>query len=297
MGHRTVCPWIGSMIRLQSAAARCGVFGELVGLGLRMSKAALKLRRSEAGRSSERRRADVDAASPVRPAWAYPKRGLFVALRWPLGLFAAGAAAIGTIDAPFAEYDFPDRAPRQLMAVVNHAEVFGNGACVVFFLAAVWLLDPARRRMIPRLACVSWGAGIAANLVKLCVTRQRPYRWLDLGAGSVSEQFGAWFPFGGNQSMNQSFPSAHTATAVGLALGLTALYPRGGKLFGLLAALVAMQRAAGDMHFVSDTFFAAGIALLTGLALYRWPILARTFERFESTASDDAVPAKMRRAA
>lgn len=213
-------------------------------------------------------------------------------------LMLLGAVAIVTIDRPIAAYDFPNSAPRQLMAIVNHAEVFGNGACVVFFLAAVWLLDPARRRMVPRLACMSWGAGLAANLVKLCVTRERPYHWLESGAATVGEQFGAWFPLARNLSMLQSFPSAHTATAVGLALGLTALYPRGGKLFGLLAALVAVQRAAGDMHYMSDTLFAAGIAMLTGLLLYRWPPLMRRFERFEADAeSADADLTAVRRAA
>jgi membrane-associated phospholipid phosphatase len=264
-----------------------------------MSKSVLKVAGSEpSGVSGRDARPRESLVAPVRPDWAYPKHGLAIALRRPLLLFMLGAAAIATVDGPIATYDFPNSAPRQLMAVVNHAETFGNGVCVVFFLAAVWLLDPARRRMIPRLACASWGAGIAANLVKLCVTRERPYRWLETGAASVGEQFGDWFPLGGNPSMHQSFPSAHTATAVGLALGLTALYPRGGKLFGLLAALVAMQRAAGDMHFVSDTLFAAGIALLTGLALYRLPACVRAFERFEAgIAPADAVPSERRRAA
>jgi len=240
---------------------------------------------------------DAGIVDPVRPAWAYPKRGIGAAFRWPVLLFALGALAIPTIDRTFALENFPEHYPRFLVATANHTEVFGNGAGVPFFLAAVWLLDPARRRMIPRLACASWGSGITANLVKLCVTRQRPYHWLSSGSGGVGEQFGAWFPFGGNPSMLQSFPSAHTATAVGLALGLTALYPRGGKLFGLLAALVAFQRAAGDMHFVSDTLFAAGLALLTCLALYRLPAWVRTFERFEAGPAPDAGLAEMRRAA
>ena len=37
----------------------------------------------------------------------------------------------------------------------------------------------------------------------------------------------------------QSFPSAHTATAVGLALGLGSLYPQGRRYFAALAALAA----------------------------------------------------------
>lgn len=263
-----------------------------------MAKAGLKLAHSESAGSASGEASGGDSiVAPVRPAWAYPQRGIAAALRWPLALFVLGTAAIFFVDESIAVYDFPRSAPRQLMAVVNHAEVFGNGMGVVFFLAAVWTLDPARRRMLPRLACASWGAGIAANVVKLCITRVRPYRWLETGADSIGEQFGAWFPLIDNPSMYQSFPSAHTATAVGLALGLTALYPRGGKLFGLLAALVALQRAAGDMHYVSDTLFAAGLALLTGLMLYRWPPLVRVFERFEAGNVADTAPTKVRRAA
>jgi membrane-associated phospholipid phosphatase len=263
-----------------------------------MSKASLKLARLHRAETAD----PVGSPSgndvgPIRPAWAYPKRGVAVALRWPLLLFALGALAIPTVDRAIAQLDFPATFPRTLIAIGNHAEVFGNGATIPFFLAAVWMLDPARRRMLPRLACASWGSGIVANLVKLCVTRQRPYRWLDVGSGGIGEQFGGWFPLAGNQSMNQSFPSAHTATAVGLAFGLAALYPRGGKLFGLLAGLVAFQRFAGDMHFVSDTLFASGLAMLTCLALYRLPICVRTFERFEAGADGEAGSSVMRRAA
>lgn len=243
------------------------------------------------------RRPSDDVVVPVRPAWAYPRGGLKVALRWPLLFFALGALAVPTIDAVVARENFPEHYPRFVMSTANHAEIFGNGAGVPFFLAAVWLLDPARRRMIPRLACASWGAGIAANIVKLCVTRSRPYHWLQSGSENAASQFGDWFPLVGNPTTLQSFPSAHTATAVGLAIGLTSLYPRGGKLFGLLAALVAFQRAAGDMHFVSDTLFAAGFASLTCLALYRWPPLVRMFERFEADAVSAAELTEMRRAA
>lgn len=234
---------------------------------------------------------------PVRPAWAYPKRGIWIALRWPLLLFALGAIAIPTVDRPMAVQDFHTTLPRFVAQVVNHTEMFGSGAGVPFFLAAVWMLDPARRRMLPRLACASWGAGIAANLVKLCVTRQRPFYWIGVGSGGIGEQFGDWFPLAGNGSANQSFPSAHTATAVGLALGLTALYPRGGRFFGALAALVALQRSVGDMHFISDTLFASGLAMLVCLVLYRYPGCARAFERFEAGPSRVEGPAETRRAA
>jgi membrane-associated phospholipid phosphatase len=58
----------------------------------------------------------------------------------------------------------------------------------------------------------------------------------------------------------QSFPSGHTATAVGLALALSSLYPGGRRLFALLAVLAASQRVLFDAHFLSDTLVAAGIA-------------------------------------
>jgi membrane-associated phospholipid phosphatase len=79
----------------------------------------------------------------------------------------------------------------------------------------------------------------------------------------------------------QSFPSGHTAAAVGLAIGLAWLYPRGRWMFYAFALIAASQRWANRDHFVSDSCAGAAIAtcvaafVLGGSALQRW------FDRFE----------------
>jgi membrane-associated phospholipid phosphatase len=62
----------------------------------------------------------------------------------------------------------------------------------------------------------------------------------------------------------QSFPSAHTATAVGLAVMLVSLFPRGRWLFPIIAVLVGMQRIATSAHFPSDVFAGATVGWVFG---------------------------------
>ena len=205
--------------------------------------------------------------------------------RWqtPLILVAAGFAALAFIDGPAARMHLTVDLPKTVVQWLNQAETFGNGAGVVFFFVAVAALDPRRARCVVRLACATWGAGIAANIVKLTIGRCRPYLWLqgDYEATPTWEQFQGILPLGLNEHEWQSFPSAHTATACGLALGLSALYPQGRRLFLGLAAMVACQRVAGDMHYVSDTLFAAAIAWCVARGLYGDTVLARRFTAWE----------------
>ena len=58
-----------------------------------------------------------------------------------------------------------------------------------------------------------------------------------------------------------SFPSGHTATAVGLAISLDA-DPRGRWLFAVFAALASLQRMTAGAHYLSDSLFGAALACL-----------------------------------
>ena len=105
-------------------------------------------------------------------------------------------------------------------------------------LIALHQLDPGRRWAIPRVLACALAAGGVADLLKMLILRTRPYECaLD---GTVWSTFGQWFPVLGIGSPGQSFPSAHTATAVGLAAALIWLYPQGRLLFTLLAVLVGL---------------------------------------------------------
>jgi membrane-associated phospholipid phosphatase len=91
----------------------------------------------------------------------------------------------------------------------------------------------------------------------------------------VWSTFGQWFSALGAGSPGQSFPSAHTATAVGFAAALTWLYPQGRLLFPLLAVLVGCQRIACGAHYLSDVLVGAAAGCLVAqfiLAVGRLPV-------------------------
>lgn len=242
-------------------------------------------------------RGDAGYAATAVPS--YPTSRTQRAWFTPLMLLLGGLAAIPLVDEAAARADLPALLPRGVVQMIFHAEMFGDGAAVLFLFAAVWALDPPHRRGIVRLACATWGAGLAANVVKLTLGRVRPHHWLGQGAdGSAWSQFTGLLPLGTNGTVLQSFPSAHTATAFGLALGLAAMYPQGRKFFLLLAGLTACQRVIGDMHYVSDTLVAAALAWCVAGALYGDTRIARRFAAWERrTGARLALPPVERRAA
>ena len=79
--------------------------------------------------------------------------------------------------------------------------------------------------------------------------------------------FGDWLPSAGADATRQSFPSGHMATAVGLAWGLSALYPRGRWLFATLAIFVGCQRLDEGSHYLSDLVFGAAVGSLVAAIL------------------------------
>ncbi len=166
---------------------------------------------------------------------------------------------------------------------IEYAEVFAHGFGVAAILLTVVVLDPRRRRSLPRMLACAFGAGIAVNLVKPMVGRLRPR---NLEFTTVWESFQGWIPAirAGDLSLAfesdiQSFPSGHAATAAGLAVALSYYYPRGRWLFAIFAALASLQRLQESAHFLSDTLAGAAIGcLIAGLCCdpARW---GRWFDR------------------
>src|SRR6185369_11721275 len=68
----------------------------------------------------------------------------------------------------------------------------------------------------------------------------------------------------------QSFPSAHAATAVGLAIALSTFYPRGRWLFAVFAGLAMVQRLDAHAHYLSDVLAGASIAFFLAAAFTRF---------------------------
>lgn len=172
----------------------------------------------------------------------------------PVGMLVAVLVSLA-IDLPVADYARTGKQPRWVSELLENAEPFGHGIGTALIVIAVLVLDPVRRRTPLPLLAGSLGAGLVANLAKLLVIRFRP-RDIEVLPETVWSTFGGlWSLSGGNGS--QSFPSAHTATAVGLAVMLSAYYPRGRWFFTMMAILVGMQRIHCSAHFPSDVFAGA----------------------------------------
>lgn len=164
------------------------------------------------------------------------------------------------IDLPVAEMAKRGNQPRWVRWVselLENAETFGHGIGATLIIIGVFVLDQDRRRLFPQLLAGSLGAGLLANALKLLVIRSRP-RSIEVLPDTVAATFGGmWSHSAGGDS--QSFPSAHTATAVGLAVMLSAFYPRGRWYFTTLAILVGIQRIHCSAHFPSDVFAGATV--------------------------------------
>lgn len=185
----------------------------------------------------------------------------------PLVLLLLAAVAVA-VDVPLARWASGRNYPRVVRELMSLAEAFGHGVGVTVVLLIVYTLDPARRSALPRAIAAILAAGCGANLVKLVISRSRPGS-TDLAHLTGWQTFSNWFPLGGNGSGWQSFPSAHTATAVGLALVLSWLYPHGRRLFVTAAVAVAAQRVLGGAHFLSDVLAGAAVGWWCGYAVLR----------------------------
>ena len=199
----------------------------------------------------------------------------------PILLVLAAAAALA-VDVPIAQaLRNWNKSPMacSYLSLFNLFETFGHGLGVLVLLLAIHQLDADRRWAIPRVLTCALAAGLVADLVKMLVSRIRPHT-CDL-EGAVWSTFGPCFTSLGVGSAGQSFPSAHTATAVGFAAGLTWLYPQGRLLFSALAVLVACQRIVCGAHYLSDVLIGAAIGCLTAQFVLRAGRLPPSFDRWE----------------
>jgi membrane-associated phospholipid phosphatase len=186
---------------------------------------------------------------------------------------AIAALCLLAIDLPVARFFREGGCPKFLSDVLNNAEPFGHAAGVVLIVVTVLALDVRARWLAPALAGAALSGGIAANIGKLLVSRARP-RSFDLAHGTLWDTFGEWLPLFSHGAREQSFPSAHTATAVGLAVMLCAAYPRGRWWFITLAVLVGLHRIQVSAHYPSDVLVGAALGWMMGhlslLAAVKW---------------------------
>lgn len=206
-------------------------------------------------------------------------------LLWLTVILAVLAASAFSVDLSVRQFCAAGRVPGDLRRVLTWSELFAHGFGVVLLTATIAVLDPRCHRRLPRLLTCAFAPGIAANIVKLLVARLRPR---EFAADQVWDSFLGFFPsvwpvesYSRFDSRLQSFPSSHTAVAVGLAIGLASMYPRGRYLFFLFAVLAALQRVECSAHFLSDAVAGAAIGCLMGSVCVGRGPLSQVFDRFE----------------
>jgi membrane-associated phospholipid phosphatase len=175
-------------------------------------------------------------------------------------LFVLTAVAALAVDCQISQWCLQQQIPREVNRLLNIGEMCAHGLGVLVIGIAIFHLDHQRRRFVPHVLVAAWGAGIVANVLKLLVARVRPHSF-DF-QGDVWSTFTALFPFLEGGSSAQSFPSAHTAAAAGLAVVLGHLYPHAKWFFVVLAVLAACQRVQSGAHYLSDVLAGAAVGMV-----------------------------------
>jgi membrane-associated phospholipid phosphatase len=218
---------------------------------------------------------------PDRYASSLGRKAPAVVHTLSVSLLLAAVLAVFVVDVPVAEHFKVHPLPGSVVELHNVAELFGHGLGVMTVIVVLATLDPLHRWIIPRLAFAAWGGGMAADLIKVCVTRPRPF-WFDTTGLTTS-----WSSFGGvvesfsDGSAIQSFPSAHVATAAGLAVVLSRLYPHGRWLFVAMVVIVASQRVGGQSHWVSDCCAGGLVGWAAAQVTFQEPWASRWLDRLE----------------
>jgi membrane-associated phospholipid phosphatase len=156
------------------------------------------------------------------------------------------------------------------------ADLAGTGLGAILVLLAALILSRTKISRVPRLVAVTLGGGLFADIVKISVLRVRPHS-LDLSTASFASTFHGVFPLFSAGSMGQSFPSGHAATAIGLAVALSLLYPRGRWFFAALPISVAVCRVIVHAHFPTDVvagMMLGGASAYAGLRGFNAPLFA-----------------------
>jgi membrane-associated phospholipid phosphatase len=181
----------------------------------------------------------------------------------------AGAAL--AIDLPVAQWVKAGGLPGEVRRVVRLSEVFGWGGTVTLIVITAAVLDPRGWRVLVSLAASSLGAGLLVDGLKLLVARTRPSASGEITTALAT--FVGWLPVWQTHDPTlrghsiQSFPSAHAATAAGLASALGMLYPRGRWLFAGFAFMAMLQRVDAQAHYCSDVLAGAAVGCCVAAAV------------------------------
>ena len=180
-----------------------------------------------------------------------------------LAILAAGAATLAAIwldPLVFGTIRYPE------VDTHDWGRLLRVPGSVLFWLAiaiAIWLeargRDPARASQAWKVLAAPAVAGLAAELLKLLVRRERPL----LHGGEYFYRSFADRPL---DTHDLGFPSSHVMVAFGGAAAIARQFPRAAPVAWLLALGCAATRLLAQGHFLSDVVAAA----LAGWAIGGW---------------------------
>ena len=173
------------------------------------------------------------------------------------------------------------------MRMLQSLKEFGQPVAIAVAFLLIFAMDKRRRKMLPRLLLCILLPSVLVWPLKLTVHRLRPHQaeeyntTLELGffsgsepsreelSGTLADKEKIAARGQPPSSDIQSFPSAHTATAFGFALGLSRLYPAGRLVFYGLAIGCGFHRVLFGAHWFSDVVAGVFIGILLGRAGWR----------------------------
>ena len=174
--------------------------------------------------------------------------------------------------------------PGDLAKAIMLSEAFAHSLGAAAILISAFVLAPARRRAVCAAMIITLACGLTSNLLKGCFPRVRPHSSelirvakpgeFDFTTGVAGPRLAdgrELVPIRLTDSRQRSFPSGHSATAWGLALSLSLVFPRGLILFACFASLASLQRIVSGAHYPTDVLAGAAIAFVMTAILLKLP--------------------------
>lgn len=217
----------------------------------------------------------------------FGRRRRTLALLAALGLaFGLAGWSVFAVDSEVSAWFRGGKLPGDLRRAVSLSEAFAHGLGAAFILGAVWLSVAAQRRHDVKIAIlITLLSGLFANGMKASFIRVRPHSVDEITIVQASDAVQTAAELGNLaaeevahatreavepdfwDSRQRSFPSGHSSTAWGLAIGLSLAFPRACLVFVSLAVLSCIQRITSGAHFPSDVFAGAVIACVSAIAI------------------------------